>query len=181
MNLNQRLSRFAELARAEAATVDSVACLEDVPAAVCAYLSARSCSLRIVLAPGGIVRDVPWHLSQSLEVSDGPVAPDGDTVVTGCFAGIAEAGALVVMSGAELPNELVFLSQTHIVILRVEDVVDDFECLWGWLQDDYRDKPMPRTMSFIVGPSRTADLGVPSKLGAHGPARVYILLVGADR
>jgi L-lactate utilization protein LutC len=34
-------------------------------------------------------------------------------------------------------------------------------------------------MNWIVGPSRTADLGVPSKLGAHGPGRVHIIIVDA--
>ncbi len=30
---------------------------------------------------------------------------------------------------------------------------------------------------YVVGPSRTADLGVPPILGAHGPGRVHIVIV----
>jgi L-lactate dehydrogenase complex protein LldG len=180
MNADARVRQFSTFAEAEAATVGRVDDLHEVPAAVCDYLSLHHLEQRIVTASGGIAVDVPWHLAASLEVVRGPLAADGDTSVTGCYGGIAEAGALVLMSGADQPAELAFLSRTHIVLLRAEDILDDFEKLWSRLREDYGDGILPRTMSFIVGPSRTADLGVPSKLGAHGPARVHILIIGAD-
>jgi len=96
--------------------------------------------------------------------------------VTGCYAGIAEAGALVVLSSGDHPTAANFLAATHIVIISADTVVESFEDLWQRLRADFRGE-LPRTMNFIVGPSRTADLGVPSKLGAHGPARVHIIVV----
>ncbi len=78
---------------------------------------------------------------------------------------------------AEHPPEANFLGATHIVVLESGTVVESFEDLWSKLRADYPDT-LPRAMNFIVGPSRTADLGVPSKLGAHGPARVHIVVVG---
>jgi len=181
MSREARVRQFSELAQAEAATVQQVGNLSAVPTAVRDYLTAQQLALRIVVASGGIVVNVPWRRVADLEVSAGPLAADGDTAITGCYGGIAEAGALVVMSGADHPAELVFLPRTHIVILRADDIVEDFEQLWSRLRADYGAEHLPRTMNWIVGPSRTADLGVPSKLGAHGPARVHILIVDADR
>ena len=36
----------------------------------------------------------------------------------------------------------------------------------------------PRAVHFISGPSRTADIEQTVTLGAHGPYRVHIVLVG---
>ena len=38
---------------------------------------------------------------------------------------------------------------------------------------------MPRTVNFISGPSRTADIAGTLVTGAHGPRRLCVVLVGA--
>ncbi|MDN5850066.1 MAG: lactate utilization protein [Nitrococcus sp.] len=37
---------------------------------------------------------------------------------------------------------------------------------------------MPRAVNLITGPSRTADVEQTMQLGAHGPRRVHLLLIG---
>lgn len=37
---------------------------------------------------------------------------------------------------------------------------------------------MPRTVNFITGPSRSADIEQTLLLGAHGPRALHILIVG---
>ena len=39
---------------------------------------------------------------------------------------------------------------------------------------------LPRAVNFISGPSRTADIEQTVTLGAHGPYRVHIILVGGS-
>ena len=36
----------------------------------------------------------------------------------------------------------------------------------------------PRTVNFITGPSRSADIEQTLLLGAHGPRRLHIVIVG---
>jgi len=38
---------------------------------------------------------------------------------------------------------------------------------------------LPRAVNFVSGPSRTADIEQTVTMGAHGPYRVHIILVGA--
>ena len=38
---------------------------------------------------------------------------------------------------------------------------------------------MPRAINFVSGPSRTGDIEQTIVLGAHGPFRVHILVLGA--
>ena len=39
------------------------------------------------------------------------------------------------------------------------------------------DGAMPRTVSLVTGPSRSADIGKILLMGAHGPKRLHIILV----
>lgn len=166
------VAQFIERACDEAASVARLSADASVAEAVRDYLQGQGLSNQLVVAPN--LAGLDWSC---LDARSGPVAPDGDAVCTGCYAAIAEAGALVVTSQAGHPTEFNFLAATHIVILSAASILPSFEHLWAKLDADGIASSMPRMMNFIVGPSRTADLGVPSKLGAHGPARLHILLV----
>jgi L-lactate utilization protein LutC len=69
------------------------------------------------------------------------------------------------------------LAETHIILLQVNRIVETLADLWDALRVDAQGGFMPREFCLVTGPSRTADLGVPAKMGAHGPARVHVLLI----
>ena len=68
------------------------------------------------------------------------------------------------------------LPPVHIAVLARADIVEDLDAALGWVgrEDPAR---MSRAITFITGPSRTADIEQTIQLGAHGPRRLHIVLV----
>jgi len=81
---------------------------------------------------------------------------------------------LMLISGPQTPTTLNFLPDTHIVVVRSEQVVATYEDGWDRLRIC---DGLPRTVNFITGPSRTGDIEQRIELGAHGPRRLHIVLV----
>ena len=74
------------------------------------------------------------------------------------------------------PSTLNFVPDNHIVVVQATQVVRHFEDVWSLWRATGR--PLPRTLNIISGPSRTADIEQTVTLGAHGPDRVLIIIVG---
>ncbi len=158
----------------------SVACIsaKEVPAAVTDYLAANNLPARAVMAPDSALDRYDWTSRGMLELRRG-LPQDADRVaITGALAGVAETGTLVFVSGPEHPTSLNLLPETHIVILRERDVVGPLEDVFARLRARYGEGAMPRTVNTVTGPSRTGDIEQQLELGAHGPRRMHILLVG---
>jgi L-lactate dehydrogenase complex protein LldG len=81
-------------------------------------------------------------------------------------------------SGPDHPVTLNLLPDTHIVVLNEADIVGGYEEVWMMLRQRYGKDGMPRTVNTITGPSRTADIEQTIELGAHGPRRLHIVVVG---
>jgi L-lactate dehydrogenase complex protein LldG len=67
------------------------------------------------------------------------------------------------------------LPETHVAILNLNRIVATMEDAWDLLRKEWRIPP--RTVNFISGPSRTADIEQTLTLGAHGPYRVAVILI----
>jgi len=98
-------------------------------------------------------------------------APASAGIQTAEFA-IAETGTLV-QSGQKgktlLPG---LISDVHVALLTPAAFVDRMdECLAALSED------LPRNISFITGPSRTADIEQTLTIGAHGPKKVIVVLL----
>lgn len=166
---------FIEMAREAAATVEELDDMGAVPAAVADFLAAHNLPAKIVAAPDGALKGVVWESRETLEVRNGAAEPADQTSVTAAFAGVAETGTLVMASGPETPTTLNFMPDNHIVVLRADQIVGDYEAAWAKLRD--ASKAMPRAVNWITGPSRSADIEQKLLMGAHGPRRLHILIV----
>ncbi len=69
-----------------------------------------------------------------------------------------------------------FLPDTHIAVVRADQVVATYEDGWDRLRVGTR-SALPRVVNFITGPSRTGDIEQRIVLGAHGPRRLHIVVV----
>lgn len=172
----RRLAQFAAEAERSNTTTARLASAGEVPGAAAAYLRAERLPLVLRLAPDPLLAEMPWADEADLAVSSGPARADDPVAVTGAFAGIAETGTLMLLSGPHSPTLLNFLPETHIAVVAAERIVGSYEDAFSRLRSE-RGGAMPRVVNWITGPSRTADIEQTLLLGAHGPKRLHILIV----
>jgi L-lactate dehydrogenase complex protein LldG len=175
---------FEAMAQEVAASVARVASLREVPAAVADYLAQHNLPAQLVLTPDPQLGPIPWDERPTIALREGIAGADDLVGLTGAFAGVAETGTLMLISGPESPTRNNFLPDNHIVVLRADQIVPTYEEGWNRLRalKTLTDGKftMPRTVNFITGPSRTADIELKIELGAHGPRRLHILIVDDD-
>jgi L-lactate dehydrogenase complex protein LldG len=122
---------------------------------------------------------LPWD-GTTLELAHGRSAGHDLNALSHAFAGVAETGTLVLVSGHENPSTLNFLPDNHIVVVKTGDLAGDLETVFARVRERYGPGEMPRTVNLITGPSRSADIEHTLLIGAHGPRRLHILLVRGD-
>lgn len=165
---------IAQALRAQASLAE-VASLAAVPAEVAAYLRDNNLAARVRGGADARLAAMSWTetefvLEQAKEGSD-------LTSLSIAFGGVAETGTLAMVSGKDNPTHLNFLPDHHIAVLQASDIVSDYERLLRKLRTVYGKGLMPRTLNFITGPSRSADIAHTLLLGAHGPRRLHIIVV----
>jgi L-lactate dehydrogenase complex protein LldG len=175
-----RIELFVSMAKEAACTVTRVADAAAVPAAVAEYLARENLPAKLRVAPDPAVASLPWSSRPLLEVSTGRSDGSDEVSLTPALAGIAETGTLMLTSGPERPTTLNFLPETHIVMLRADQVVGGMEEAWATLRACYGRGVMPRTVNLVTGPSRSADIEQTLQMGAHGPRRLHIILVDGE-
>jgi L-lactate dehydrogenase complex protein LldG len=167
------VSRFRERALSLSSTLDQVDTMQLVPAAVARYLSSNNLPMRALCWPFLMALD--WQAS-AIDAAAAGRAQHGDMVgITGCFCAIAETGTLVLLSGEATPATTSLVPETHVAVVSVARIVRNMEEAWALLRKEHG--AMPRSVNFISGPSRTADIEQTLVLGAHGPYRVHIILI----
>jgi L-lactate dehydrogenase complex protein LldG len=171
-----RIATFkAEAARA-AATITEVASPADVPAEIARYLREGNMAATLRMGADARLAAMPWAAT-TIEISHGPSDGHDLNAVSAAFAAVAETGTLALVSGADNPTTLNFLPDNHIAVVFASDVVGDFEAVFARLRAAYGAGAAPRTLNFITGPSRSADIEQTLMFGAHGPRRLHIVLV----
>lgn len=177
----QRVDLFRSMAEEAAATVNEVSNMKAVSAAVAEYLSSNNLPAELAVAPDPELDAVEWSDRPTISVRTGKANPSDLVGVTSAFAGIAETGSLMLVSGPDNPTTLNLLPDNHIVIMTTKKILGGFEDAWAALRDAQSNRKsksaMPRTVCFVTGPSRSADIEQTLLLGAHGPRRLHIVLV----
>ncbi len=169
----QTMALFIDRLGAARATTERLRSLAQVPEAAARYLAAQNLPARLTVAPELLARldfaGSAVTLDESLPVADGVA------VLAGCVAGVAETGTFVAASGPERDPRLNYLAETLIVLVGADQVVHAYEEVWNRLRVR-TGKEAPRLVSFITGPSRTADIEQTIEWGAHGPRRLHVLI-----
>jgi L-lactate dehydrogenase complex protein LldG len=165
---------FKAALAAQGADLIGVALPEQIPGAIARYLRERGLPLRVRAGSNAYLAALPWGETPGLALESGP-AEAGDTAgLSHALAGVAETGTLVLTSGPGNPVTLAFLPEAHLIVVEREAIVGSYEDALSRLAA----RELPRTLNLVSGPSRTGDIGGKIVMGAHGPRRLAVIVVG---
>jgi L-lactate dehydrogenase complex protein LldG len=99
--------------------------------------------------------------------------------VTSADYAIAESGTLVLKTRPGQPRCVSLTPSTHIAVITQNDLIDSFREMVAILQSDPAEvaEGLTSCMTFISGPSKTADIEACMVHGAHGPREVCVLVL----
>ena len=171
-----RIALMRDRAEAAHATVAVLDTMEAVPIEVTRFLRDSNAPATIRMGDDPDLAGLPWA-DTALTVASGRSHGDDLNAVSRAFAAVAESGTLALVSGTANPTTLNFLPDTHVVVVKADDLAGDTETVFDRLRERYGPTAMPRTLNFITGPSRSGDIEQTLVLGAHGPRRLHIVIV----
>jgi len=102
----------------------------------------------------------------------------GEVGLTAVDYAVAESGSLVLMSGSGKGRLVSCLPVIHVAILRPGQLIETWDEFGVLLEASHRLAPpadSPSNITFITGPSRTADIELSLTLGVHGPKEVHVI------
>jgi L-lactate dehydrogenase complex protein LldG len=168
----ERIELFVTMAQEVGTTIARLTSVGGIVDVVRQLVAANNLPPSVALAPSPELTGLDWN---GLSARRGPARPEDLVGVVPAFAGIAETGTLMLLSGPESPTTLNFMPDYHVVLLKTSRLLGTFEEGWALLRREQG--PMPRTVNLITGPSRTGDIEQTILMGAHGPRRLIVALV----
>jgi len=97
-----------------------------------------------------------------------------DVGISTAQAAIAETGTLVLDSDCERHRLVSLVPPVHIAIVNASSIVETLGDALTLLQK----KEISPAITFITGPSRTADIELTLAIGVHGPQELYVIVDG---
>jgi len=120
-----------------------------------------------------IMRDLE---TQGHQIAVTPSASDlfqFDVGITSAQAAIAETGTLVLEQARERNRLVSLLPPVHIAIVNARDICATMS---EAITRARNESDTSSAITFITGPSRTADIELTLTIGVHGPKELYVLI-----
>ncbi len=120
---------------------------------------------------------LPPHSPDSLaETYKQALIETGAGVTTADYA-IADTGTLVLVSGGEQHRLISLVPPLHVCILKQSNILANLAELISRVNDGpYSRQRPPLVMTFVTGPSRTADIELTLTMGVHGPRELHVVI-----
>ena len=164
-----------------------VECAPDELAATITGQLRASARRRFVVPPGlpaeWMAKEFDWKIDDGLTARE---VEQCEGVVTECFCGVAESGTIVLHHGAaEGRRVITLLPDWHLCVVRTSQVVETLpeyfdRCAKRGQRSENGDQgtgKLPALVTWISGPSATADIEMTRIKGVHGPRFLNVVLV----
>jgi L-lactate dehydrogenase complex protein LldG len=176
---DEQVALFAKHAEDLAATFSILRDAGELAAALGAVRDTEGWK-RVAAHRGELAGDAARSLGLPILFTDGGCDKNDlercDVGISECDALVAQTGTVVVTSRSAGGRALSCLPPHHVVVARREQLVADLSAAFLRITQQHGTN-YPSMISFITGPSRTADIERSLVLGAHGPKRLTILMV----
>lgn len=134
---------------------------------------------------------IPVHLTGPIPVDAGRAFDQAErerqrAEIIASFIGVtsadfclADTATLVMRTRPGQPRSAALVPSIHIAVIHWDQILADMKELFALLRWDerYRPEGLSSYMSFISGPSKTADIEATMVHGAHGPREVHLFVV----
>lgn len=102
---------------------------------------------------------------------------NSDIGITEVDYAIADTGTLVLLANKYQPRSVSLLPPIHVAVVQPENLVSNIQDLFILLKSRQEEgEDITSCMTFITGPSRTADIELNLTLGVHGPKELYVIV-----
>jgi L-lactate dehydrogenase complex protein LldG len=92
---------------------------------------------------------------------------------------MADTATLVLRNRPGQPRSVALVPSIHVAVIALDQILADMKELFALLRWDerFRAEGLSNYMSFISGPSKTADIEATMVHGAHGPREVHLFVI----
>ncbi len=123
-----------------------------------------------------LTQDLNLDYLETSEPYDARDLEQCDVGFSACDALIAQTASVLVTNHSAGGRTLSVLPPHHVVIATADQMVTTMADGFAILRDKHQEN-WPSFISFITGPSRTADIERVLVLGAHGPKKLTVILI----
>lgn len=116
---------------------------------------------------------IDWHIVRQTEGELRAFCAAADVGVSGATVALAETGSVLVTSGPKQSRLATLVPPVHVALVPVSALTAD---IFTWVAARERDERPPASMTFVSGPSKSADIEQTLAVGVHGPKRFVVVL-----
>jgi L-lactate dehydrogenase complex protein LldG len=105
-----------------------------------------------------------------------------DIGLSGVDYAMADTGTLVLIAREGQARSISLLPPVHIAVMKPEHAISGLSDLIPLVRDETGDggRTLSSAITFITGPSRTADIELTLVVGVHGPQQLHVILLAGD-
>jgi L-lactate dehydrogenase complex protein LldG len=109
-------------------------------------------------------------------------AIDAGLGLSGVDYALAETGTLVLLAGENKARSASLLPPVHVALVTPDKFISGLDDLFPLLRCDLdvSNRNLSSAVTFITGPSRTADIELTLVVGVHGPQELHVILLDLE-
>lgn len=133
------------------------------------------------IAPAGSLEKfgVEFLRDRAEEIDFVRTAIDSDIGITTVDYAMADTGTLVLISGEGRARAASLVPPVHVAVVEARQIIAGLDDLFILLAEngDRSNRELASAITFITGPSRTADIELTLVVGVHGPQQLHVILL----